>query len=114
MGYFDFLIDKTNGKPKPDMEYIYRLDMCWRPNELKHIPMKVGTIMTNVVQLENKSYEFTCKETGERLRTNYAWALAENTPENVKLIEEYDKEYSKFKEYEKKVTSMLKKIKTLK
>jgi len=113
MGYFDFLIDQGNGKPKPGMEYIYRLNMCWRPGQLGYIPMKIGTIMIDVVQLENKSYEFTNKETGERLRTNYAWSLAENTPDNIKKIEEYDKEYTKFKEHEKQVNNLFKKIKTV-
>jgi len=113
IGYFDFLIDKNNGHPKHDIEYIYRLDMVWKPGELEGYPIKIGTIVTDVVQLENKSYEFTNKETGERLKTNYAWALAENTPENLKRIEEYDKERIKFKEYENKVEALRKQITTL-
>lgn len=113
MGYFDFLIDKNNGQPKQGLEYIYRLDMVWKPGGLEGYPIKVGTIVTDVVQLENKSYEFTNKETGERLKTNYAWALAENTPENLKRIEEYEKEWIKFKEYEKKIETLRKSIVTL-
>ena len=35
MGILDCLIDKDNGKPKSDMEYIYRLDMVWIPNKLE-------------------------------------------------------------------------------
>jgi hypothetical protein len=114
MAYFDFLIDKNNSQPNPDMEYIYRMDMVWTPNELKDKPIKVGTIVNNVVQLENKSYEFTNKETGELLRTNYAWALAENTPENVERIELYEKEYIEFKKHEKKINSLRNNITTLK
>lgn len=114
MAYFDFLIDKTNKNPKKDMEYIYLMDMVWKPGQLEHVVIKPHTIMTDVIQLENKSYEFTCKETNERLKTNYAWSLAENTPENKKRIEEYENEYAKLKEFEKHVDSLRKKIITLK
>ena len=114
MGILDCLIDKDNGKPKSDMEYIYRLDMVWTPNKLGDKPIKIGTLMTNVIQLDNGSYEFTCKETGEILRTNYSWALAENTPENVERIKIYDDEYLKFKEYERKINSLRNNIITLK
>jgi len=114
MGIFDCLIDKDNGKPKSDMEYIYRLDMVWKPNELESKPIKIGTIMTNVIQLNNGSYEFTCKETGERLCATYSWALAENTPENVERIKIYDDEYLKFKEHERKINSLRNNIITLK
>lgn len=44
MGYFDFLIDKSNGKPRSDIEYIYRLDMVWTPNTLGDKPIKIGII----------------------------------------------------------------------
>jgi len=114
MGIFDCLIDKDNGIPKSDMEYIYRLDMVWKPNELESKPIKIGTIMTNVIQLNNGSYEFTCKETGERLCATYSWALAENTPENVERIKIYDDEYLKFKEHERKINSLRNNIITLK
>ena len=114
MGIFDCLIDKDNGKPKSDMEYIYRLDMVWIPNKLESKPIKIGTIMNNVIQRENGSYEFTCKETGERLQATYSWALAENTPENVERIKIYDDEYLKFKEYERKINSLRNNIITLK
>jgi len=114
MGIFDCLIDKDNGKPKSNIEYIYRLDMVWTPKLLGDKPIKIGTLMTNVIQLDNGSYEFTCKETGEILRTNYSWALAENTPENVERIKIYDDEYLKFKEYERKINSLRNNIITLK
>jgi hypothetical protein len=114
MGYFDFLIDKSNLKPNSDMEYIYRLDMVWTPNELESKPIKIGTIITNVIQLTNGSYEFKNKETGEILRTNYAWSLAENTTENIKSIEKYETEYLKFNEFEQKINELRKNIITLK
>ena len=113
MGHFDFLIDKDNGKPKTDMEYIYRLDMVWPASEFNGKAIKIGTIMIDVVQRENGGYEFTCKETGERLRSNYSWSLAENTPENVKFIEEYESEFIKLKEHKNYVESLRKKIITL-
>jgi hypothetical protein len=114
MRILNFFIDKDNGKPKPNMEYIYRLDMVWTPNELGDKPIKVGTIMTNVIQFDNGSYEFTCKETGETLRTKYAWALAENTTENILKIEKYEREYKKIKEYEMIINKLRNDIITLK
>ena len=114
MAYFDFLIDKDNGKPNPDLEYIYLLDMVWIPNQLGDVPIKKGTIVTNVKQLDNGSYEFINKETGEILETNYAWSLAENTPENILKIEKYNQEFKKFKEYEKQINKLRNEIVTLK
>lgn len=114
MAYFDFLIDKDNGKPNSELEYIYLLDEVWIPNQLGGKPIKRGTIVKNVIQLDNNSYEFINKETGETLRTNYAWSLAENTPENVLRIKKYDEEYLKFKEHEKFINKLRKEIITLK
>ena len=114
MGMLDFLIDKDNGKPKQDMEYIYRLDIVWRPNELGSEEIKVGTIMTDVIQLPNRSYQFKNKETGDILRTNYAWALAENTPENIIKIEKYEEEYKKFQQHEQLIKLLRSDIVTLK
>lgn len=109
-----FIIDKDNGKPKPNMEYIYQLDMVWKPHQLGSFPIKKGTIVTDVVQLEYGSYEFKCKETGQVFATTYSWALAENTPENVKKIEFYEQEFLRFKEFEKFITSLRNNITTLK
>lgn len=114
MKYFDFLIDKNNVQPKSDMEYIYRHDMVWKSGHFGDIPIKPGTIMIDVIKLENNSYEFTCKETGERFRTNYGWSLAENTPENVKRINRLEKEQIKLKKFEKKVAELYDKVITLK
>lgn len=114
MGILDCLIDKDNGKPKSDKEYIYRLDTTWTPNEFGEKPIKIGTIVNNVIQRENFSYEFTIKETGELCYTNYSWSLAENTPENIKKIKEYDREYKKFEEHEKYVNRLRNEIVTLK
>jgi len=63
--------------------------MIWKPNEFGSFPMTIGRIMTNVKRLYNDSFEFTDKETGEIYRTNYGWALAENTPKNVINIDNY-------------------------
>jgi len=114
MGYFDFLIDKNNNsKPNPNLEYIYRLDRVWEPNKLGDKPIKKDTIVTNVKQLNNGAYEFTCKETGETLRCNYSWALAENTKENIDKINAYENELIKFKEFERKIQMMRNEIVTL-
>ena len=101
MAYFDFLIDKDNKTPKTDMEYIYRHNLVWKRNTMKSFPISKGTIVTNVIRLDSGAYEFTIKGTDEVLTTVYGWSLAENTEENVKKINFYDKEYAKFKAYEK-------------
>ena len=95
MAYFDFLIDKENKNPKSDMEYIYRLDMVWKPNELGGFPILPNSIVKNVVKLPNNSYEFIVKDTGEKYRCNYGWAFAENTKENIEKIEAYEIEKTK-------------------
>lgn len=100
MGQLDYLIH-SNKEPKEGMEYIYLLDMVWRPGELGDLPMEYGSIMTDVVKLENDSFEFTHKETGERYRTNYGWALAENTPENVEKINQYIESKKELEELER-------------
>lgn len=114
MGYFDFLIDKNNKTPNPDMEYIYRHDMVWIPNSLKSVRIKLNTIVNNVVRLDNGGYEFTIKETGERYSCNYGWAFAENTPENVRKLKKLDKAKEKLNRQDKKVDEMLNNVKTLK
>lgn len=113
MGYFDFLIDKNNKEPKSDIEYIYMLDVVWLPDKLGDRPIKPKTIVTNVIRLSNGSYEFKCKDTGEILRCNYAWALAENTPENINNIKIYEAELKKYKIATKKLELVKKNIKTL-
>lgn len=114
MGIFDNLIDKNTKTPNPDMEYIYRMDMVWTPNSIHSKPIKIGTIMNNVIKKENGSFEFINKETGELLCTNYGWSLAENTPENIKRIKDYEKEYVKFRKHELKIYSLRDSIITLK
>ena len=110
----DFIIDKNIKIPIKGMEYIYRMNMVWKPEiRLQSFPIKINTIVINVVRKENGGFEFTNKETGERLCTNYAWALAENTVENIIRIQEYDKEIILFEAYEKKVNKLRDNIITL-
>ena len=113
MGALDFLIDKNTNSPNPEMEYIYRFDMVWTPNKLGGKEIKPGTIVTNVTKKDNSSFEFTNKETGELLCTNYGWSLAENTPKNRTKINKFNKEYAKFKEHERKVNILRENIITL-
>lgn len=114
MAYFDFLIDKDQQEPKVGMEYIYRLDMVWTPGKMESKQIKVGTIMTNVEHLDNGYFKFINKETGEQLRCNYGWALAENTPENIEKIKIYEKEFIKFEEAERNIEALRNNIVTLK
>mgnify|MGYP006921279951 CR=1 FL=1 len=111
MGIFDCLIDKTNKKPKIGLEYIYRLDIAW--NENGEVPIKIGTIVTDVIQSDNYGYEFTNKENNQRLSSNYGWSLAENTKENVKKIKKYEREYVRFEKHKKEIGLLRKNIDTL-
>lgn len=97
MGMLDALIN-SNKEPKAGMEYIYLLDVAWILGKLETAPVEFGCIMTDVVKLENDSFEFTHKESGERYRTNYGWALAENTPENIERINAYMESEKKLNE----------------
>ena len=114
MAMFDFLINKNNLNPNPDIEYIYLLDMVWKPGKLESKYIKQGTIVIDVIKLKNNSFHFTNKETNERLCTNYGWALAENTYENNKRIELYNKELIRFKKFEKYIKKLKNNIITLK
>ena len=88
MSVFDHLISKNNIEPKP-IEYIYMLDMIWKPNSMDSVKFQQDSIVINVRKLENNSFEFECKKTGITYQTNYGWSLAENTPENVEKIKLY-------------------------
>lgn len=115
MEILDYLIDKDNNEPKYDMEYIYLMDMIWKPNgRMESFYIKEGTIMINIKKRENNSYEFTCKETGEIYQTNYGWSLAENTEENTNRIEEYNNHNLEFKKMKLYNDKLRKNIKTLK
>ena len=105
--------------PSDNIEYVYLHDMAWfadddmkKANGYRSISMNRGTIMTDVIKVGN-SYEFTWKVTGIRLHTNYAWSLAENSPENVKHIENYDKSKKELKQKEKNCNVLYNRIITL-
>ena len=82
----DFLIDR-NLEPKKGMEYIYMHHQAWSDEERCHIPLKYGSIVTNLVRLENNSIDFTYNN--NRYKSNYGWAFAENTLENRAKIDKY-------------------------
>jgi hypothetical protein len=90
MNVLDSLINK-NKEPKEGMEYLYVHDMIWKPNKLEGYPVKFGAkiIVDNVVKLKNDSFQFTIKGTEEIYRTNYGWALVENTKENILRLNNY-------------------------
>lgn len=112
MGYFDFLIDRDrNTNPKEGMVYIYLLDCAWLKGELGDVPVKKHSIATNVVRLENGSYEF--KMNGREYRCNYSWAFAENTPENLKALIIYETHKRSLELQQKIVDEKWKLVKTL-
>lgn len=113
MGYFDFLIDKGE-KPKT-IEYIYMLDIFWKPNEMGEYKVKnKWDVVIDVVQHESGRYEFTFRDTGVRGTCTYAWALAENTAENRKAIDEHNQHSILLKEVESLNRFLWNKIVTLK
>lgn len=100
---------------KPDIkaEYIYLLDEVWTPNKLGGKPIEYGTIMINVKQSPNGGYTFNNKETGELLKTSYDWALAINTPTNIKRIDKYNIALEKYNIMENHVNLLRNNIKRL-
>lgn len=111
--FFDTLISKENKIPKENMEYVYILDIIWKPNSFGSIKIVPGKIITNVVRLENNGYEFILKETGEKYCTNYGWSLMENTPENHEAFKVLNIGKQKLEAFKKEVNLLHKKIKTL-
>ena len=109
MGILDVLINK-NKEPKKGLEYIYLMDMMWEIGKLGNIPCEKGTIVTDVVKLQNDSFEFVVKESGKRFKTTYGFALAENTPENVERIKDYRECISRFNEIEKEMSNLRSKV----
>ena len=105
MGIFDVLIN-SNKEPKVGMEYIYLLDVTWIPGEHESVSVEFGSIMVDVVKLDNDSFEFTHKESGQRFGTNYGWALAENTPKNIERINSYLESIKKLKEIKRENKSL--------
>ena len=104
MGMLDVLIHK-NKEPKVGMEYIYLLDMVWIiDGKGKSKEIEYGSVMTDVVKLENDSFEFTHKESGKKYRTNYGWALCEKTEDNTLKISEYIKSNEKLKKLKNEVS----------
>lgn len=89
MGFLDSLITKTESVPN-NGEYIYNLDMVWKPGCLKNIPVSPGIIVINVKKLENNSFTFNIKadDTNTLYCTNYGWSFIENTPDNILLYNE--------------------------
>ncbi len=88
------------------VEYIYLLGKVWKLGGLRSYPIKFGFIITNVIKLENSSFEFIHKESGEKFITSYSWAIAENTPENLEKIDRYLESKNKLEEL-KQITEKL-------
>lgn len=105
MGVFDQLI-RSNKEPKKGMKYIYLLDKVWKNNELGSYPIKFGSVVVDVIKLENDSFEFKDEETGEVWRTNYGWTLAEKTEENIENINKYLKSKKKLDDLKKETNKL--------
>lgn len=94
MKHFEYSLKKGE-EPKPETEYIYRMDTAQPIGRSEFKRVKRGAIVANVVAKRNadgeiEEYEFAEKETGEIFRCTYAWAFSENTKSNKKKVAEYE------------------------
>lgn len=90
---------KKEGLEPKDMEYIITYDMPsyeYLPGQGdKKTVFPAGTVVKDVkIERDPRSgchlgYDFTAVETGQTGHTYYPWALAENTPENLQRLKEY-------------------------
>lgn len=94
MGVLDSLISKKNKAPKADRQYIYYHDKAWKANDLGSISVVQGSLVENVIQLDNKSYEFNFLGNPERFRSNYGWSFIENTASNRRAIQMFERDQS--------------------
>ena len=95
-GYPDRKCRAITGKkipPPSDKEYLYLFNTAWTMDRNvigNEVAIKEKTIITNVRKSFTGGFEFVVKATGEKLRCNYGWAFAENTPENIQRIAVYE------------------------
>ena len=97
-----------DGEEPKNTEYIF---MCWGDDPR----IEVGIVVTNVklCPSEEGGYTFIDKETGKEMHTNYAWALMENTPENIVRINEWKEKCNVCKEAERIRDLYRRRIRTL-
>jgi hypothetical protein len=105
---FELLKEYKNTK-----EYIYRYNFIWKPNSLESYPIKENLIVNNVFKTDGGGYEFSVKETGEKYECQYNWAFAENTPENILAIEEFEEKNKELKILQNECNLLRDKIKTI-
>ena len=116
MGYFDFLIDKDSLEAEEN-EYLYMHNMIWKANQFTdHIEVeKRKLIVINVTRQPNGSFHFNLKgdETDTLYRTNYPWAFASMTKENLLAIKQYEMASIQYENAKKIKENAYSKIKTL-
>ena len=97
-----------DGEEPKNTEYIF---MCWGDDPR----IEAGIVVTDVklYSPERGGYTFIDKETGKKMHTNYAWALMENTPENVVRINEWKEKCNVCKEAERMRDLYRRRIRTL-
>ena len=97
------IISEENLEPKPNTEYIYNLDMIWIKGKFESIPIKQGTIVYNVEQMEAGDYSFNIKGKTETYCCTYGWAFIENTERNIELLKQIEAENILLKQQELKI-----------
>lgn len=96
--------------PKP-IEYVLTYDVPDIGDHVKATPK--GSVVTDVSRSKYGGYDYTVKSTGIRQTTYYPWALAENTPENIKQLEVCWEAHKRRDEAQRIVRAESRKIKTL-
>ena len=100
------IISEKNLQPKPNTEYIYNLDMIWIKNKLESLPIKQGTIVENIEQMDAGNYSFNIKGETETYSCSYGWAFIENTERNIELLKQIEIETIALKQQEQKIESL--------
>lgn len=100
------IIDEGNLEPKPNAEYIYNMDMIWKRSSIENFPVKKGTIVINVEQLDAGNYSFNIKGDPQIYICSYGWAFIENTERNIELLKQIETETILLSQQELKIESL--------
>jgi len=86
--------------PKENTQYIYMLDTAWKGYKEEEVPLH-SIVTPKYNGQDGKRYVFDYNE--KTYNVHYEWAFVENTEENKKLIEIYDKKNIELKNLQKEI-----------
>lgn len=93
-----------------DIDYIYRLDMVWIPNQLSNFPIEIGTIVENLRENDNGMYSFKVKGDSKEYTCSYRWAFVKKNKSNISILKKIDKEEIKLKKQKDKIKQLKNKL----